>query len=387
MTEDLLGDWPGRRKDRARKDAAEESVEDQSAEKIPDIVDLIEKPVEQTRPVAERAVFVQSLVPPTPTPLTPPDAEPVPLTPPEGVPRRSWSTAAEVATGTTPEPTGSEVVVDKEPEEVHTEALEEVPSSTAESSIPVEGSVFEAPTIPEGTIDLTGETPVWGTVATPLAPAPESLYQEPGIGEPVQGIVEVDQLSQDQHTIIMADENIDRRAARARALGEVDPGADVVAAPNYLQPPAMYRPWPSFILFVVRLVVATILTIRATQELMNLTQIKALWENSLLAYPEIWTLSTIVVKYIIAVLLLLGLASRAAGLALATLFIIVLSFLVWGAVNPFTSGVIGFDGELEVLMVLLGLVFAGVGGGSAAIDGAIHKARLERKNARLGQEG
>jgi hypothetical protein len=35
-------------------------------------------------------------------------------------------------------------------------------------------------------------------------------------------------------------------------------------------------------------------------------------------------------------------------------------------------------------LVAAGLVFAGVGGGSIAVDGAIHRAHLDRKNAKLG---
>jgi len=193
-------------------------------------------------------------------------------------------------------------------------------------------------------------------------------------------------VTQPNETVIMpADSALDdRRAARARALGEVEPGADVIAAPVPFTPPATYKAWPSFTLFIFRLVIATVLSIRATQELLNFTQTKTLWATSVLPHPEILAIAQICVEYLIALMLLLGLASRVAGLLIMVLFIMVLSFLIWGASNPFTSGVIGFHGEFEVVMVLIGLVFAGVGGGGAAVDGAIHRARLERKNAKLG---
>jgi len=234
---------------------------------------------------------------------------------------------------------------------------------------------------PEGLIDLTEDA---GEDSVRI---PASAYRGETTEEPVHGTVEVDRpVTQTNETVIMPVEIAadDRRAARARALGEVDPGADVVAAPAQFTPPEMYKAWPSFTLFIVRLVVAAILSIRATQELLNFTQSKALWATSVLPNPEILAITQIVVEYLIALMLLLGLASRVAGLLLIVLNIWVLSFIVWGAVNPFSSTVVGFRGELEVLMVVIGLVFAGVGGGGAAVDGAVHRARLERKNAKLG---
>ena len=234
---------------------------------------------------------------------------------------------------------------------------------------------------PEGLIDLTDDA---GEDSVRI---PASAYRGETTQEPVHGTVEVDRsVNQPNETVIMPVEPVvdDRRAARARALGEVDPGADVIAAPVMLTPPAMYKAWPSFTLFVFRLIVATILSIRATQELLNFTQTKALWSVSILPNPEIFAIVQIVVEYLIALMLVLGLASRVAGLLLIVLYVMVLSFVTWGSVNPFTSGVIGFNGEYEVLMVVIGLVFAGIGGGGAAVDGAVHRARLERKNAKLG---
>ena len=307
-----------------------------------------------------------------------------------------WRTAAEVADSTerseTEEPASgssrdegadpADLLESAESEEqsglaIDTNSQEDgLPETHEKTTVSTSGLAF-----PQGLIDLTEDA---GEDSVRI---PASAYRGETTEEPVHGTVEVDQpVKQPNETVIMPVETAadDRRAARARRLGEVDPGADVVAAPTLLTPPEMYKAWPSFTLFMFRLIVTTILSVRATQELLNFTSTKALWATSILPNPEILAIAQIVVEYLISLMLLLGLASRVAGLLMMVLYIIVLSFITWGAVNPFASGVIGFHGEYEVLMVVIGLAFAGVGGGSAAVDGAVHKARLERKNAKLG---
>ena len=219
---------------------------------------------------------------------------------------------------------------------------------------------------------------------------PASLYRDqPEISEPQPGTVEVERpVTQPTETFIMPVEPTvdDRRAARSRALGEVDPGADVVAAPPKFGPPSVYKPWPSAVIFIFRLLIAAVLSVRATQELGHLSATKALWANSVLPNPDLLAVIQIVAGYTIALMLILGLGSRMAGVLMVVLFGTILPFLVWGPEIPlFTSGVNGFSGEYELLMTGIGLLFVGIGGGGAAVDGAIHRSRLEKKNARLGQ--
>ena len=241
---------------------------------------------------------------------------------------------------------------------------------------------------PEGTVDLTGETPLpdYGSPAVDFARLQASLYGNGQVaGEPVPGIVEVERtVTQPNETVVMPVESVldDHRAARARALGEVAPGADVVAAPAPYAPPSVYRIWPSLTLFIFRLVLATVLSIRATQEWLHFTASKNLWATSILPEPALLATIQIIVEYLIALMLVLGLASRVAGVLMVVVYIGVLSFVTWGAVNPFSVQV-GFVGEYELLMVVCGLVLAGLGGGRVAIDATVHKARLEKKNARL----
>ncbi|MCL2471787.1 MAG: DoxX family membrane protein [Propionibacteriaceae bacterium] len=303
-----------------------------------------------------------------------------------------WQTAAQLATpmegattADTDSPQASDGVVgaDEPPKA-------EDASQSQDASKP-EGS--SATTGPDEVIDLTEDTtaqavaPEEAQAAEDSVRIPASIYRGEDNQEPVHGTVEVDQpVVQPNETVIMPVESAldDHRAARARALGEVDPGADVVAAPRLYGPPSVYKPWPSFTLFILRIVVAAILAISATQEMLNFTQTKNGWAGSILPEPTLMAWVQICLSYLIALMLLLGLASRVAGALLLVLNAGVLTFLIWGASNPFASGVIGFKGELELLMVVIGLVFLGVGGGRAAIDGAVHRARLERKNAKLG---
>jgi len=286
--------------------------------------------------------------------------------------------------------------VDAEPSPV--EVTEPTPASPPQRSWWTSGPKTDNPpsavdpVLPAGTVDLTGENAIPADLRvrdqadTPSVPA--SLYRDPKTTEePIPGTVEVDHpVTQPNETVVMPVESVldDHRAARARALGEVDPGADVVTAPALFTPPSTYKAWPSFVLFVFRLIIATVLSIRATQELLNFSQTKELWTHSILGSPTVFATIQIVLEYVIALMVLIGLASRVAGILMMVLYIGVLTFVVWGAVNPFQSGVIGFRGEYEVLMVAIGLLFAGIGGGRAAVDGAVHHARLERKNAKLG---
>ncbi|MDR2896414.1 MAG: DoxX family protein [Propionibacteriaceae bacterium] len=231
---------------------------------------------------------------------------------------------------------------------------------------------------PDGTVDLTDQpVPAASHAINPelfrnnTEPTPEPTLIDPAVPGGANAIAGADTMEA-------------RRQARDRALGVVAPGADVVVAQPAFTPPSVYRRWPSFALFMLRLVVAAILGIRATQQVLHFSDTQQLWTNSILPNPEIVTLVQIIVEYAIAVMLLLGLASRAAGVLLLLLSIGLLTFLIWGATNPFTGVTLGFHGEFELLLAGVGLLFAGVGGGAAAVDGAVHRAHLERKNARLG---
>jgi len=247
-----------------------------------------------------------------------------------------------------------------------------------------DGGFDPSPGFPQGMVDLTEEGG-WNSGEEDSVRIPASVYRDdPNAMEPSPGTVEVDSATTQSTPVVMGDDPgvNDRRAARARALGEVAPGADVVAPPVRFHPPSIYKPWPSFVLIVFRLLIAAALAISAMQELLDLTATKALWATTILPYTDIWAYSLIMVKFVIALMLILGFGTRIAGILMMVAYVVVLVFTVWGAKPIFTSGQVGFLGELEVIMILIGLLFVGIGGGGAAIDGAIHRARIERKNAK-----
>lgn len=86
----------------------------------------------------------------------------------------------------------------------------------------------------------------------------------------------------------------------------------------------------------------------------------------------------------IAVLLVIGLAVRFAGLLLALIAGCALAFLRWGAFTPFVAGVEGFLGDRDLLLATIGVLLLTLGGGRLGIDGAIAKARAEAKAAKQG---
>ena len=51
--------------------------------------------------------------------------------------------------------------------------------------------------------------------------------------------------------------------------------------------------------------------------------------------------------------------------------------------SPFQPGAADFIGAVDVMLAGAGVLFATVGGGRIAFDGAIHSSRIHRKNDRL----
>ena len=176
----------------------------------------------------------------------------------------------------------------------------------------------------------------------------------------------------------------EERAARDRQLGKV------IAAPDTDEPmvtrfstPSTYKGLPSFGLVVFRLVIAAVVGIRAYQHITHLTATRDMWAATIMPSPGIVAYAQIGLEIAIAVMLLIGLGTRIAGLALTLLSIAVLVFVQWGVVSPFQPGATDFIGVVEVLLAGTGLLLATVGGGRIAFDGAIHSGRIRRKNDKL----
>lgn len=176
----------------------------------------------------------------------------------------------------------------------------------------------------------------------------------------------------------------EERAARDRQLGKVIASQEDDEPPVIpFSTPSTYKGLPSFGFFLFRLIIAGVLGIRAWQHITHLTATQKMWEATVLQSPATIAWVQIGLEIGIALMLVLGLGTRIAGILLVVLSVMQLAFVQWGAVNPFQSGAIDFIGIVDVMLAGAGLLFATVGGGRAAIDGAIHKGAIKRKNSKL----
>jgi uncharacterized membrane protein YphA (DoxX/SURF4 family) len=175
----------------------------------------------------------------------------------------------------------------------------------------------------------------------------------------------------------------DGLSSRARALGELAPTPDVIAAPQMIGLPSTYGKMPSLMIVLLRFVVAALMGIRAVQDASHLSATTAIWENTVLPSPQILAWSQICVEAACALLLVFGIGVRLVGALMIVLNLSLLAFVLWGAVSPFQDGLSGFTGELQVLSIGVGLLFLGVGGGGwLSVDSFIHRDRVRRRNER-----
>ena len=128
-------------------------------------------------------------------------------------------------------------------------------------------------------------------------------------------------------------------------------------------------------LFLIRLVVATILGVRGVGHLLDLAGTSALIATTVLPMPTILAIVLASAEAAVAVALVLGVLTRLAGAGVAAIAGSALGFVLWGAWSPFRPGEPGFTGELELLLVAVGLLLLFVGGGGWAVDRAFRKRR------------
>jgi uncharacterized membrane protein YphA (DoxX/SURF4 family) len=177
----------------------------------------------------------------------------------------------------------------------------------------------------------------------------------------------------------------EERAARDRQLGKVIAAPDDADEPlvTKFQPPSHYKGLPSFGFLLFRLVIAAVVGIRAWQHITHLTATREMWAATVVPSPGIIAWTQIGLEIAITVMLVIGLGTRIAGLALLVLGIAQLAFIQWGVVSPFQPGAADFIGVVDVLLAGAGILLATVGGGRIAFDGAIHTGRIRRKNDKL----
>lgn len=131
-------------------------------------------------------------------------------------------------------------------------------------------------------------------------------------------------------------------------------------------------------LFLVRLVCAAIMGVHGANKLLNLPAATENLQNTILPQPGLFAIVIGAAEIAIAIALVFGLLTRVAGLGVALIAGGALALVKWGPWSPFKPGQSGFDGELELLLVVLGVLFLLVGGGGWSVDRGFRASRSAR---------
>lgn len=169
-----------------------------------------------------------------------------------------------------------------------------------------------------------------------------------------------------------------QRAERDRLLGTVR--AERAAEPKIVTVSQTVRSTDKFAgafgLFLLRLVVAGILGIRGYQRLIDIDKTVELFKSVI---PEgyvtyaAWGVG--IVEILCAALLLFGLATRLAGFLVFALYVAIIVLFCWGNFNPFAGFNLGFSGEFELLLAVVGLMLCFLGSGRVGLDAKIRLSR------------
>lgn len=134
-------------------------------------------------------------------------------------------------------------------------------------------------------------------------------------------------------------------------------------------------------LFVLRLVTAGILAIHGLYHLLNLPATTEMIQSTVLPLAGVMAVVLGIAEVAIAIALLFGLLTRIAGLGIILVAGGALGFVLWGPWSLFTPGQIGITGELELLLVGVGVLFLLVGGGGWSVDRGFRSRRQAAKAA------
>ncbi|MCW5954269.1 MAG: DoxX family membrane protein [Propionibacteriaceae bacterium] len=308
-----------------------------------------------------------------------PDAEPTSVLPePEPEP----SAAEPASFPPEPEP----AAVEPEPEPLVPEPAAVEPEPLVPEPAAVEPEIVVPAALEPDELEVTAPTTPIGlseTVALPTeAPTPEPT-QANFRDSPTEAIPDpyADPLSEEAQKL--AAERAARKEARDAALAAVAPPPVATPEPVVIKQRTNDKFFGSLGIFLLRLVVAGIFGIRGYQMLGDLAATQERFAATLLApYAQILAIVVGSIHLLIALALILGLLTRVAGLGVALVAGGALAFVWWGPWSPFVAGQSGFLGELELLLVTVGLLLLVIGGGGWSIDRSFRSARAKDKAAR-----
>ncbi len=237
-------------------------------------------------------------------------------------------------------------------------------------------------------MEATQAVPVTVVAADPstTGTVPDGLYRGDG-AEPTAVIAEGTYPDVDVEEERMQARLDAERTAREQRLGAVATSSENATRDD--SGPARVttdRFFPSFSLFVLRLVTASILGLTSWQILGSGVDATA---NYLAGFPLIpeprlmaWILGFTLGA--LALLLVIGLLQRLVGFLLLVVAVASLTFIRWGNFSIFDANTAGFIGDKDLLLAAIGLLLLGMGGGRWGIDGAFRASRAASKAEREG---
>ena len=176
----------------------------------------------------------------------------------------------------------------------------------------------------------------------------------------------------------------ERQARREARLAALAPGAEEdplapeaapVVVPRVTD--ATDRFWGSLGLFGLRAATAMIMFVHGLNGVITPKPVLQTWSNTVLPAGAVRFVAVGVpwLELLIAALLVVGLATRAAGLLLLGLMAGTLALVMWGPWTIFEPGGAGFLGEHELLLAAAGLVFVTLGAGAWSFDAMLRRGR------------
>ena len=166
-----------------------------------------------------------------------------------------------------------------------------------------------------------------------------------------------------------------QRDQRDRALGAVPVAEDDEELPAAPARVGNDRFAGSVGLFILRIVLAAFIGVRAIQVLFNISGTNTWLTAQHVPDADIiaWVLGVVLIAC--TLMLVFGLGTRTAALIAAALTIAVLVFVQYGYASLFTQGQAGYLGETDVLVAGIALALLFLGSGGWAIDGAMRRNR------------
>ncbi|MGO1384762.1 MAG: DoxX family membrane protein [Arachnia sp.] len=289
----------------------------------------------------------------------------------EDEPTVSDETRVSPVTGISPDTEEDVMEMDGQSEDAATDVTDEQAETDADDDMEATQAVPVTVVAPDAA--ATGFVPdglYRGETAEPTAVIAEETYPDVDVEEErQQARLEAERQAREQRlgAVATSSENATRE----------DNGPARVTTDRFL---------PSFSLFVLRLVTASILGVTSWQILGSGVDATANYLGGFPVIPEprlvAWILGFTLGS--LALLLVIGLLQRFVGLVLLIVAVAALTFIRWGSFSIFNADTAGFLGDKDLLLAAIGLLLLGMGGGRWGIDGAFRASRAAAKAEREG---